>query len=110
MQAQIPNSPSIGLWSRLEALQPGNAFQDDDGARAVRAALMRGTLHLCTARDYLSLRPLVQPVLTRGLNGNFGRHLKGSIRAWSPLPAAGCSVAARQRGDRQAAAGPLAGA
>jgi hypothetical protein len=77
MQAQIPNSPYIGLWSRLERFNPATLSRMMTAPRAVRAALMRGTLHLCTARDYLSLRPLVQPVLTRGLNGNFGRYLKG---------------------------------
>ena len=30
--------------------------------RAVRIALLRGTLHLVTARDCLALRPLLQPV------------------------------------------------
>jgi hypothetical protein len=77
MQAQIPNSPYIGLWTRLDRFNPATLSRMMTGRRAVRAALMRGTLHLCTARDYRSLRPLVQSVLTRGLNGNFGRNLKG---------------------------------
>ncbi len=77
MQAQIPNSPYIGLWSRLDGFDPATLSRMITARRAVRAALMRGTLHLCTARDYLSLRPLVQPVLTRGLNGNVARRLVG---------------------------------
>jgi len=77
MQAQIPNSPYLGLWTRLDRFDPATLSRMITGRRAVRAALMRGTLHLCTARDYLSIRPLVQTVLTRGLNGNFGRYLKG---------------------------------
>jgi hypothetical protein len=77
LQAQIPNSPYIGLWTRLDRFNPATLSRMMTTRRAVRAALMRGTLHLCTTRDYLSLRPLVQPALTRGLHGNFGRNLKG---------------------------------
>ena len=77
MQAQVPNSPYIGLWTRLDGFDPATLSKMITERRAVRAALMRGTLHLSTARDYLALRPLLQPVLTRGLNGNFGRRLVG---------------------------------
>src|SRR5258708_12385784 len=38
---------------------------------------MRGTIHLVSARDCLMLRPLVQPVLDRGLSAVFGRQLSG---------------------------------
>ena len=77
MQAQVPNSPYIGLWTRLDDFDPATLSRMITERRAVRAALMRGTLHLSTARDYLAVRPLLQPVLTRGLNGNFGRRLVG---------------------------------
>jgi hypothetical protein len=43
----------------------------------VRIALMRGTIHLVSARDCLPLRRLVQPVLDRGLRGSFGKQLAG---------------------------------
>jgi hypothetical protein len=43
----------------------------------VRIALMRGTIHLVSARDCLPLRHLLQPVLERGLRGTFGRQLTG---------------------------------
>ena len=67
LQAQWPRPPFVGLWSRIEA------FQSEDLAAALqrrelcRATMMRGTLHVVSARDFLSLRPAIQPVLTRGM-------------------------------------------
>jgi len=58
MQAQAPQAPYVGLWTRIE------------DRRAVRIALMRNTVHLVSARDCLALRPLVQPVIDRGLRAN----------------------------------------
>jgi hypothetical protein len=47
----------------------------------VRIALMRSTIHLVTAADCLALRPLLQPVIERSMQGNFGRNLVGLDRA-----------------------------
>ncbi len=78
MQAQSPNAPYVGLWTRLER------FRTDDLAtlllerRAVRIVLMRGTVHLVTARDCLELRPLMAPVLEQQLRGSqYGKRLAG---------------------------------
>src|SRR6266850_7352710 len=62
MQAQVPNTPYIGLWTRLEGFQPADLAQLITDRRAVRIALMRSTIHLVSARDCLRLRPLLQPV------------------------------------------------
>jgi hypothetical protein len=43
----------------------------------VRIALMRSTIHLVSARDCLTFRPLIQPVLDRSLSAIFGRQLAG---------------------------------
>jgi hypothetical protein len=43
----------------------------------VRAHLMRNTVHLVTAGDYITFRPLFQPLMTRALSGSFGRRLVG---------------------------------
>lgn len=67
MQAQAPNPPYIGLWTRLEGFHPDELARLILDRRAVRIALMRNTVHLVTARDCLALRPLMQPVFDRSL-------------------------------------------
>jgi hypothetical protein len=70
MQAQAPNPPYIGLWTRLEGFHPDELARLILDRRAVRVALMRNTIHLVSARDCLALRPLMQPVFDRGLYAN----------------------------------------
>ena len=70
MQAQAPAPPYVGLWTRLEDFHPDELARLILDRRAVRVALMRNTVHLVSARDCLALRPLVQPVIDRGLYGN----------------------------------------
>jgi Winged helix DNA-binding domain len=67
MQAQAPAPPYIGLWTRLKNFHPDELERLILERRAVRIALMRNTVHLVSARDCLALRPLMQPVLDRGL-------------------------------------------
>jgi hypothetical protein len=43
----------------------------------VRAHVMRNTVHLVTAADFISFRPLSQPKIDRDLAGSFGRDLIG---------------------------------
>ena len=70
IQAQVPRDPYVALWSRLDRFRPetlGDAIAD---RRAVRMTLLRGTLHLVTARDALGLRSLIQPVIEDVLYGS----------------------------------------
>lgn len=65
MQAQQPNDPYIGLWTRLQDFRPEGLARLITNRRAVRASLMRTTIHLVTARDYLTLYPVFRPVHAR---------------------------------------------
>jgi hypothetical protein len=65
MQAQEPGDPYIGLWTRLNGFRPETLAKLISERRAVRASLMRGTIHLVSARDVLALRPLMQPAFER---------------------------------------------
>ncbi|MCC3373886.1 winged helix DNA-binding domain-containing protein [Cohnella sp. REN36] len=78
LQAQAPIPPYFGLWTRLNGFRP-----EDLGAlllsrQAVRIVLMRGTIHLVSARDCLEMRPLIQPVLDRGLSSLLKGRLAGA--------------------------------
>jgi Winged helix DNA-binding domain len=70
MQAQVPRDPYVALWSRLDRFRPERLAEPIADRRAVRMTLLRGTLHLATAKDALSLRPLMQPVVERTLYGS----------------------------------------
>lgn len=66
MQAQVPTDPYTALWSRIRNFQPAELSELITERRAVRAVgLMRTTIHLVSARDALTIRPLMQPVLDR---------------------------------------------
>ena len=59
MQAQAPFAPYYGLWSRLDGFTGDELAGLLTSRKAVRIVLMRGTIHLVTAKDCHRLRPLV---------------------------------------------------
>ena len=80
MQAQNPFDPYVALWSRLEGFQPGELSTLIEERRVVRAiSMMRTTIHLMTAADWLAFRPVLQIVSERGFATGrpFGRNLSG---------------------------------
>lgn len=66
MQAQAPNLPYVGLWSRLEDFRHAELSRLVETRKAARMSLMRNTIHLVTVRDALALKPLFGPLGERG--------------------------------------------
>jgi hypothetical protein len=77
LQAQVPTPPYVGLWTRLRDFRREDLTRLMSERLVVRATLMRATLHLMTATDYLLLRPALQPALTRSLQSIAGRRMQG---------------------------------
>ncbi|HEX7195968.1 MAG TPA: winged helix DNA-binding domain-containing protein [Candidatus Limnocylindria bacterium] len=79
MQAQNPLDPYTALWSRVRGFDPAELSTLLAERRAVRAtAVMRTTIHLLSAADALSIRPLMQPVAERAWRYSpFVRQLDG---------------------------------
>lgn len=92
MQAQVPGNPYVALWSRLLSFDPLELSELVAGRGAVRAQLMRSTIHLVTARDMLAISPVTLPVLARTFKAPWAAKLAGASLA--EVVAAGCSLLA----------------
>ena len=80
LQAQEPWDPYYQLWSRLQGFDPLELARLLEERRVVRAtSMLRTTIHLMTADDWLALRPVLQVVSDRGFatGSPFGRQLAG---------------------------------
>src|SRR5687767_748035 len=78
LQAQQAAPPYIGLWTRLQNFRRDDLARLIEERKVVKATLMRSTLHLVTADDYLRLRATLQPVLTAAWEAIF-KELKGNF-------------------------------
>ena len=67
LQAQEPKPPFLALWSRVENFRREDLLAALHDRTAVRATLMRATLHTMSAADVATLRPALQPMLTQAL-------------------------------------------
>jgi DNA glycosylase AlkZ-like len=83
MQAQWPRPPFLGLWSRVQGFERADLAGLLARRLVVRATSVRGTLHLVTAKDYVALRPTLQPMLEAGLQSILGR--RGTLVQVEPL-------------------------
>lgn len=77
LQAQDPEPPYVGLWSRVADFTKAGLTDLLHDRTVVRGTMFRGTQHLATAEDYRWLRPTLQPLLTRWQRGAFGRSTAG---------------------------------
>ncbi|SNR54609.1 winged helix DNA-binding domain-containing protein [Actinomadura mexicana] len=77
LQAQEPQAPFVGLWSRLRAFAPAALDELLVRRRVVRTHLMRRTVHLVTADDALAWRARHDPMLRQRALGVYRRVLAG---------------------------------
>jgi hypothetical protein len=63
LQAQLASAPYVGLWTRLQDFRREDLAQEIENRKVVKATMMRATLHLCTAEDYLRFRTALKPLL-----------------------------------------------
>jgi hypothetical protein len=61
MQGQAPSPPYAGLWTRVAGFRGEDLSRLLESRDVVRITLMRGTVHVVSARDALLLRPLTEP-------------------------------------------------
>ncbi len=72
--AQTGRGPSVGLWARIIGFQQADLDRELRRYSLVKANLMRGTIHMVTARQFLTWRKALQPALERTV-GQFCREL-----------------------------------
>ena len=77
LQAQEPQEPFVGLWSRLRAFDPATLSELLVGRRVVRTHLMRRTIHLVTADDALAWRARYDDMFRQRVMGTFRREADG---------------------------------
>jgi hypothetical protein len=77
LQAQEPQEPFVGLWSRLRAFDPAVLSDLLTGRSVVRTHLMRRTVHLLTADDVLAWRARHDAMLRQRVLGVYRRELEG---------------------------------
>ncbi|RRO16707.1 winged helix DNA-binding domain-containing protein [Saccharopolyspora rhizosphaerae] len=75
MQAQEPQEPFVGLWSRLSTFDPAELSHLLTRRRVVRTHLMRRTIHLLTAEDVLSWRSRHEAMLRQRVLAVYRREL-----------------------------------
>lgn len=77
LQAQEPQEPFFGLWSRLRAFDPTELSDHLVRRRVVRTHLMRRTMHLVTADDALAWRARHDTMLRQRVLGVYRSELDG---------------------------------
>lgn len=104
LQAQVPHQPYVTLWSRLRDFDPLALSALVADGRAVRAGLMRATVHLVTARDHDALQPVMGDVLARTFRSQFLKTMNGA--PVDDVVAAGRSLLPATRAELSSALAP----
>ena len=76
LQAQVPSNPYVALWSRIDGFDPHTLSKAIETGAAVRASVIRPTIHLVTLADAQRLAPLNAPVMAGAFRSPFGRPLE----------------------------------
>lgn len=106
MQSQSPQSPYIGLWSRIAGFEPSELDELMTTRQTVRLTMMRGTVHLVSARDCIAFRPMIDPVILqtflvgrkpKDLDLDQVKQATAELLAEGPLPAAEISARLAER-------------
>jgi hypothetical protein len=77
LQAQAPLAPYVGLWTRLARFTTAELSGLVSERTLVRAPIMRATVHLVDAADFVAFRPLFGALMAAGLRANYARTLTG---------------------------------
>ena len=77
LQGQAPLAPYLGLWTRLSGFTPEDLSELYSERTVARGPIMRATVHLMDASDYVAFRALFGPLLARVLRTNYARNLPG---------------------------------
>lgn len=77
LQAQLPNPPYIGLWTRLAHFARDELTQLMHARQIVRAAWLRSTLHLIPAPLHQDYRATLLPALERAYKSFNGPRTQG---------------------------------
>ncbi|WBB68341.1 winged helix DNA-binding domain-containing protein [Micromonospora sp. WMMD812] len=77
LQAQEPQEPFVGLWSRLRGFDPAVLSDLLTRRGVVRIHLMRRTVHLLTADDAVAWRARHDTMLRQRVLGTYRRELAG---------------------------------
>jgi hypothetical protein len=113
LQAQEPQEPFVGLWSRLRAFEPAALGELLSGRRLVRTHMMRRTVHLLTAADALAWRTRHAAMLRQRLLGVYCVDLAGvdldELAAAAEVSSPTASRGRRPRSGRRSCSGGRTG-
>jgi hypothetical protein len=113
LQGQVANAPYLALWARIEDFRFDELTRLIETRKLVRAATLRGTLHLMSARDLLAWRSSFTEMMRRALQASHGKGLQGldldevcaatlEVLAGQPLTYAEIACASAGHGTRPA--------